>query len=280
MKKKILAVALVVAMTLTSAFTAFAATGYETVKELTFEDATGIKAFTSGWVSDDKYNFTSTEAPVSDGAFKPNSAYGAVVDGTFDGTKGFKITATVAFPDAANDPGFAWFKSMITVADIELVVGEEKVGAFNSYSLNSNGTATGFQAHAHQNVRDTGDGHFWGGDGAAAELGQNHVVTMTVVPNDADTVTVTMTVDGEEYAIPNNNAATFPNYLSETMSVIVGSSMYGDDYMYDILDVKVENVVEVEATETGDVTTVLPMILLAGVSAVIVIAMKKKAVTE
>ncbi len=279
--KKFLSVVLVAAMTISSAISVFGATGYETVKELTFDDATGITSFTSSWVSDDKYNFVTTDAPVAGGAFKPNYEKGAIVNGTFDGTKGFKITATVAFPEAANAQGAPWFASLATIADIALVADEEKATAFNSYSINSNGSATGFQMHAHQNVRTEGDGHSWGGDGAALEFGKNHVVTMTVLPNDSETVTITMTVDGEEYAIPNGNGATIPNYLSNTMTVIAGSSMYGDDYMYDILDLKIEKVVDTEnPVQTGDVTSVIPVAFFAVASVVIVVAMKKKAVME
>jgi len=279
--KKILSVVLAAAMTIASAISVFGATGYETVKELTFDDATGITSFTSSWVSDDKYNFVTADSPIADGAFKPNYEKGAIVDGIFDGTKGFRITATVAFPETANAQGFPWYASLVTIADIALVAGEETSAVFNSYSINSNGSATGFQMHAHQNVRDTGDGHSWGGDGTALEFGQNHVVTMTVLPNDSETVTITMTVDGEEYALPNGNGAAIANYLSDTMTVIVGSSMYGDDYMYDILDLKVEKVVDTSnPVQTGDVTSVIPVAFLAVVSVVIVAAMKKKAVME
>ncbi len=256
MKKKIFAAFLAATMMLASAFTTFAADGYETVKEFTFDDATGLKGFTAGWTSDDRYNLVPADVKVAGGAFKPAGEYGALMEGTFDGSKGFRITATISMPADVNAAGNPWFKSIVTVVNIAAVVGEEKVEAFNSYSLNSSGNAQGYQAHAHTNTIGGEAGHTWGGDAPNVEFNKEHVVTMLVVPNaDGNTCTVAMTVDGKFYPIPNGNAGSFPNYLSQNMSVIIGSTMYGDDYMYDILDVKVEKVVGEVEIPTEEITS-------------------------
>ncbi len=294
MKKKIFALVLAATMVISTTVSAFAETGWVTAFETKFDNATGVKGFTSSYLGDEKnYNFVETDASalISDGAFKPNATAGVLLNGTYDFTEGFKITATVKLPAEVSTAATPWFRQIAVVINSKdmggLTLGSEQTGKnFTFYSLNSNGSATGFQAHADV----AGGDDTWGGDGVGVDMDATHVVTYTVTPNaDNTTVTVSMTVDGEEYAIPNGNAAAFPNYLSDSMQVIVGNSMYGDAYMYDILDIKVEKIGELSLTPTntptetpttGDVTTVLPIVLLAVAAVVAVYVSKKKPVEE
>jgi hypothetical protein len=135
---------------------------------------------------------------------------------------------------------------------------------FRTYSLRSNGWGQGFQAHADI----SGGDDTWGGDGVTVTMDTEHGVMMQVMPNDDGvTCTVTMTVDGEYYELPNltsqpgdqGHIDRFPNYLSNKMMIIIGNTMYGDAYPYDILDLKIERV-HAEDPTTAAPTTRPPII--------------------
>jgi hypothetical protein len=231
--KKLMAVIVAIMLVFSNGLLTFAEEKYEVVKEIAFDDTKGLTGYTGVWGGDERnYTFTAAEVPVKDGALKPNATSGAIVEGTFDGTKGFRVTATVVLPETATNPNPAWCRSVITVIDATTlgtpVIGEAITGVdFTAYSINGNGDGNGFQAHADKaGVDDT-----WGGDGTAVAMGQSHVITMTVLPSaDGTTTMVTMTVDGAEYALPNmledapaeKKIDSFPNYLSNKMMILVG----------------------------------------------------------